>query len=297
MGRLLKVTCSRARGPRAVGFGGVRGAMVITVRDPRVAVPQLPPKYVSRGRLVADLDRAADLPLTLLCAGPGAGKTALLAEWAEQATARVAWVCPAAADAEPARFWRLIESALPGGGAALPGGESALPGGGAAPCGSPDGTAADGTAADTGPDRAQSLLRRILSEAVPLVVIIDDAHVLDHPDVLDGLDSLIQAPQPGLRLVLAARSDPLLPLHKYRLAPQLVQPPAADMAMTRAEAQEVLATHGVTLPKRDFDLLMTRTEGWATGVRLSAMRMEGTEDPGSFAAQLALDPGSIGEYL
>jgi LuxR family maltose regulon positive regulatory protein len=252
--------------------------MVITVCDTRVTVPQLPPRYVSRARLLADLDRAADMPLTVLCAGPGAGKTALLAEWAGHVTARVAWLCPSAADSDPARFWRLIESALPGGDSTG--------------SGSPD-----GTAADTGRDRAQSLLRRILDGAAPLVVIIDDAHVLDHPDVLDGLDSLVRARQPGLRLVLAARSDPLLPLHKYRLAGQLSELRAADMAMTRGEAREVLAAHGVALLKRDFDLLMARTEGWAAGVRLCAMRMEGTEDPGSLVTQLALDPGSVGEYL
>ncbi len=140
-------------------------------------------------------------------------------------------------------------------------------------------------------------MRRNLDGAAPLVVIIDDAHVLADPDVLDGLDSLIQSRQPGLRLVLAARSDPLLPLHKYRLAGQLSELRTADMAMTRGEARDVLQAHGVTLPKRDFDLLMTRTEGWTAGVRLSAMRMEGTEDPGGLAGQLSLDPGSIGEYL
>ena len=42
---------------------------------------------------------------------------------------------------------------------------------------------------------------------------------------------------------------------------------------------------------------MARTEGWAAGVRLSAMRMQGTERPADFVVQLALDAGSIGEYL
>ena len=50
------------------------------VRDSRVLVPQLPPRHISRTRLLAELDMAADLPLTLLSAGPGAGKTVLLTE-------------------------------------------------------------------------------------------------------------------------------------------------------------------------------------------------------------------------
>ena len=252
--------------------------MVTTMRDSRVTVPELPPRYVSRPRLLAALDRAAHLPLALLCAGPGAGKTALLADWAGHVKAQVAWLSLAAPDAEPGRFWQLLESALPGEEGAATGSLGVIGGG-------------------TGLDLAQSLLRRIPDGEVPLVVVIDDAHVLDHPDILDGLDSLIRSRQPGLRLVLASRSDPLLPLHKYRLAGQLFELRATDLAMTPYEARGVLAIHGVTLPQRDFDLLMARTEGWAAGVRLSAMRMEGAQDPGSFVTQLALDRGSIGEYL
>jgi LuxR family transcriptional regulator, maltose regulon positive regulatory protein len=72
---------------------------------------------------------------------------------------------------------------------------------------------------------------------------------------------------------------------------------ASDLAMTPAEITGVLASHGVILSARDVDLLVARTEGWATGVRLSAMRMEGSEHPADFVSELAMDPGSIGEYL
>jgi LuxR family maltose regulon positive regulatory protein len=226
--------------------------------------------------LLADLDRAADLPFTLLCAGPGAGKTVLLTEWAQNCKAQVAWITPGTADVEPRRFWNLLESALP----------------------DLDGRDRGATAApDAVFDPVQLLLSQVPDPETPLVVIIDDAHLLTHPDILDGLDRLARGWHQGLRLILAARSDPLLPLHKYRLAGQMAELRAADLAMTPAEIREVLAVHGVSLPKREVDVLVARTEGWAAGVRLSAMRMEGTERPADFVSQLALDAGSIGEYL
>jgi len=255
--------------------------MATTFSDSLITVPLLPPRHVSRPRLLADLDQAADLPFTLLCAGPGAGKTVLLTEWAQNAKAQVAWITPGTADVAPRRFWNLLESALP-----------ELDG---------KGRGGPGAGPEAGPeavlDPVQLLLSQAPDPATPLVVIIDDAHLLTHPDILDGLDRLARGRHQGLRLILAARSDPLLPLHKYRLAGQMAELRATDLAMTPAEIREVLAVHGVSLPKREVDVLVARTEGWAAGVRLSAMRMEGTERPGDFVSQLALDAGSIGEYL
>ena len=248
------------------------------LRDSRVIVPQLPPRYVTRPRLLARLDSAADRPLTLLAAGPGAGKTVLLADWVRRGGVPVAWLNPTPADAEPRRFWRLLETALRDS------------------HGAGTGSSVEGSRA-AGIDLVQALFSRIPEPADPLVVIIDDAHVLVHPEVLAGLDSLIRGGHPGLRLILAARSDPLLPLHRYRLAGQMHELRAADLAMNDAEIAEVLSAHGITLQDWDASVLAARTEGWAAGVQLSAMRMEGAEYPADFVSELALDPGSIGEYL
>ena len=63
----------------------------------------------------------------------------------------------------------------------------------------------------------------------------------DYQEVRDGgvhavLDALLQHPPPGLRLVLATRADPPLPLARLRARGQLVELRAADLRFTPAEA-------------------------------------------------------------
>ncbi len=249
--------------------------------DARLVVPAVPPRHISRTRLLAELDNAAARPLVLVAAGPGAGKTVLLSEWVLRTKAPVAWITVTPADTEPERFWRLLRTALQACCGQL---------GQALPAVTPHGDTIE---------RVQALLDSVpVPVPVPPVLIIDEAHLLTHPDILADLDTLIRSGlPPRVRLILAARSDPLLPLHRYRLAGQMGELRARQLAMTRAETQELLATHGVVLTKDDLDLLMARTEGWAAGTRLSAMRMENTEYPDLFVSELALGQGSIGEYL
>ncbi|MGH3172181.1 MAG: hypothetical protein ACRDN0_40785, partial [Trebonia sp.] len=146
----------------------------LCVRDSRVAVPPLPPRHISRPRLLAELDSAGNRPLTLLAAGPGAGKTVLLTDWVRRGGARVAWLTPTRADAEPRRFWRLVEAAL---GAAL-GAADGVGGAGlgmSVPPGTsiPPGPAPGGDSADL----IQELFSRVPESPPQVVVVIDDAHV------------------------------------------------------------------------------------------------------------------------
>ena len=240
-------------------------------------MPPLPPRHVARPRLLAAVDGSAGLPLVLLAAGPGSGKSVLLADWALAQKVPVGWINLTAADAAPRRFWPLVCSALRA-------------------CTGQD-EFASVVAANPTAGGVQSLLGSVSGAAVLPVLVVDDAHLLTYPAVLDGLDLLIRARPPRLRLMLAARSGPLLPLYRYRLAGLMRELRATELAMTRGEVRELLLTHGVTLPPEDLDKLLARTEGWVAGLRLSAMRMEGTENPARFASELALGQGSIGEYL
>jgi LuxR family transcriptional regulator, maltose regulon positive regulatory protein len=123
----------------------------------------------------------------LLAAGPGSGKTVLLSDWALAQKAPVGWINLTAADAAPRRFWPLLCAAL----RACTGRDSR----------------ASAVAANPAEDVVQSLLGSMSGAAVPPVLVVDDAHLLTHPAILDGLDLLIRSRPPRLRLMLAARSD------------------------------------------------------------------------------------------
>jgi LuxR family transcriptional regulator, maltose regulon positive regulatory protein len=247
--------------------------------DARLMVPPLPPLHVPRLRLIAALNGARDAPLILVSAGPGAGKTVLLSDWASRYEGSLAWLTATPADNQPRRFWRRLLSAV-----------SAIA--------DLDGDALSAMTPTSRPGvLLESLFTRIPSSSTPLAVVVDDAQVLTNPQVLDCLDGIVQRWPPRLRLVLAARSDPLLPLHRYQLAGQLHELRAADMAMTPSEARALLGAHGVTLPRAAFDVLAARTEGWTAGIRLSAICMADTEHPADFVAELAVDQESLGEYM
>jgi LuxR family maltose regulon positive regulatory protein len=239
----------------------------------------MPRRHVPRPRLTAALNAAGHEPLVLISAGPGTGKTVLLSEWARGVDAPVAWFAPKADDNDPLRFWRQLRATVRASGAL----DSHDP--------------ETDTTADAATDPFEAFFRDIQRPALPMVIIIDDAHVLTHPGILEGFDSMVRWGSPRVHLVLAARSDPLLPLHRYRMSGEMFELRAADLAATQDEARAILEAHGVNLAPQAFEVLTSRTEGWIAGIRLSAMRMEGTERPADFVAEFAVDQGSIGEYL
>ena len=81
----------------------------------KIAVPQLPPEFVVRPALRADLDAADAADVALVCAPAGYGKTLLLADWARTSTGvDVAWVGLDRDDNDPRRLWASVVAAVAG---------------------------------------------------------------------------------------------------------------------------------------------------------------------------------------
>ncbi|HEY6746113.1 MAG TPA: LuxR C-terminal-related transcriptional regulator [Mycobacteriales bacterium] len=250
--------------------------MSLPVADLRFSLPFLPPQHVSRPRLLAAVDAAERAALTLVSAGAGAGKTVLVTDWAHRQDDPVAWLALTPADNDPRRFWRLFLESGRAAGQVYP----------------PSAWTSGRTV-----ELLDSVLGRSSSSQPRLRVVLDDAHLLTDPQILEGLDRVIRRWSHRVRLLMTARSDPLLPLHRYRLNGDVCELRAADLAMTAEEARLLLAAHGLSLPESDLTTLLDRTEGWSAGLRLAAMRMRGAGRPTDFVALFAADQGSVGEYL
>jgi LuxR family maltose regulon positive regulatory protein len=168
--------------------------------------PPRPPRWaVARARLLELLDAGVQGRLTLLTGPAGSGKTVLLSSWASTAAlpGPIAWLSLDAADNDPARFWSYLLAALRQSGAAPPKGRLGSLG---LPIGGPD----------------QGFLLKLaagLAElAEPVVVILDDFHQLTNPAALEGLVAVLGRSTASLRLVLASREDPPLPLARLPVA-------------------------------------------------------------------------------
>src|SRR5690348_7691803 len=258
-----------AMGP-AEGSGAVAG---------RVARPGTG-GVVSRPGLFERLGASARV--TVVSAPPGSGKTVLLRSWIGEAGLgeSAAWVSVGPGERDPQQFWLSVLGALRR--------TSAGSGLVQAVTAAPD---LDGWAI------VERLLKDLAPLAEPVWLVVDDVHELGSDEARRQLELLVMRGPPELRMVLAARHDVRLGLHRLRLEGELTELRAADLRFTVAEAGELMAAAGVELPGPALGTLYERTEGWAAGLRLAALSLAGHEDPERFAAEFSGSERTVAEYL
>jgi LuxR family maltose regulon positive regulatory protein len=239
-------------------------------------------RLIDRGDLLAALDRAAVKKVTIISAPAGSGKTSLLQAWGGRPGQRhrlaVMQVERAQQDAQ--QFWLALLGAV---------------------------RHATGTAHGAEPPTAvpefngRAMVDRVRSELAgvrgDITLVIDDLHELHSPDALAQLTRLLTSLPPDAHAMLATRRDLRLRLHRLRLAGELAEIRAADLRFTGREARELLAASGIALSEAGVALLHQRTEGWAAGLRLAAISLEGHYDPERFVAEFSGSDRTVAEYL
>jgi LuxR family maltose regulon positive regulatory protein len=236
---------------------------------------------VARPRLT-DLARdSRDRALTLVSAPAGFGKTTLVAEWFGNDDA-TAWLSLDARDDDPTRFWTYVVAAL------------------------------EAAASDLGAEAGRllqapgvplevivaTLINDLETASQDLVLVLDDYHLIESVEIHESVAFLLAHLPPQIRLVIATRADPPLPLASLRADGDLLEVRAADLRFTTDEAGTYLAgAMDLSLSADDVDVLDARTEGWIAALQLAALSMQGRADPSSFVAEFAGDDRFVLDYL
>jgi LuxR family maltose regulon positive regulatory protein len=252
----------------------------------KFTIPPVRSVLLQRSHLLGLLEQSRSVPLTLLSASAGFGKTTLLSAWASQNMGRVAWFSLDEQDNDPVRFWSYVIAALRHSGPHL----------------SMVGEAALAMLHAPQPSLLTSVLTSLINELAALgqdiALILDDYHVIDEQAIHDSMQFLLDHLPACLHLLLASRVDPLLALTRLRVRGQLVEIRDTDLRLESTEAASFLTeVMRLSLSENDMQLLERHTEGWIAGLQLAALSMRRRDDVSTFIKTFSGSQRFILDYV
>lgn len=239
-----------------------------------------PSGLLRRPRLHSLIEDCTGTPLTLVLAPAGSGKTSLLACWAADTACPSAWLTLDEADREPAAFWAGIVAAL----------QRLRP-----HCGE----ATLALLRQPGPRRAavDALLDELESlPGEPAVLVLDNFHLVDgEPALVDLVSSFTEHLPSWLSVVLLTRRLPPMPLARLRGQGRLRELHFSELRFSAQESRDMLTLLLPDLAPAQTEQIVTRAEGWAAGLGLTALAERARRArPDEFAAGVA--DQAVGHY-
>jgi LuxR family maltose regulon positive regulatory protein len=221
------------------------------------------------------------LPLMLISAPAGSGKSTLVASWAAARDESVAWLQVEDSDSDPASFWSSLVAAV---GRVRPAFAAIV------------GPLVIGSQGD---DRVvvPAIVNTLVDETESLVVVIDDYHLIDSTNVHRGMERLIDLCPPVLTIVLSTRVDPPFRLGRMRVRNRIAEVRAHQLRFANDEVGALLGGVVDALSAPRFEELCSRTEGWAAGIVLAGLSLEQSADPDHFVEMFRGDDQLIVSYL
>jgi LuxR family maltose regulon positive regulatory protein len=272
--------CALALPPPDAAVDGAGSGLVAS----KLVAPAPRAELIRRADLLSLLQDSLQCKLCLVEAPAGSGKTTLLAQWqAVAGVGRVAWVSLDEGDNDPTRFWVYVVAALR---TVEPGvGEAAL-------------EALRRPSADLYRVVLPGLLNELSRIDSPLVLILDDHHLIANPTCHQSLTLFLDHLPTVVHLVLATRVEPPLPVARMRARGELAELRVADLQFTGEEALALLnGSMGLELADDDVARLMERTEGWPAGLYLAGLSLHGRQDVSAFIAAFQGDNRHVADYL
>jgi LuxR family transcriptional regulator, maltose regulon positive regulatory protein len=242
----------------------------LDVIESKLHIPQPRAGMVSRTALVNRLRTAGSAPMMTVSAPAGYGKTTLLAQWSERDSRPFAWLSLDERDNDPVVLLRHVGAALD---AIEPLDAQVI-------------AALDSPASSIWVAALPRLGSALASCGAPLVLVLDDSHLLSSRESLEAVATLAEHISGGSLLVLSGRVTPRVPIAALRTSGHLVELGVDELALDRREAQLLLHATGAELSLTQTTVLVSRCEGWAAGLYLAGLVLRDEEDEAERNAQV-----------
>lgn len=214
-------------------------------------------RAVRRDRLIGLLEPVSLKRLNLVIAPAGFGKTTLVSQWCAQTTSPTAWLSLDEHDDDPRRFWQYLIGAFENAGLV-----------GLDDCRS--------LLSQTFDDAATGIIPRLLNavteDAAPWRLVIDDFHFIRSGHILRDLAYLIDYLPPDVTVTLTSRTEPALPLARWRVRRWIQDVHPGLLAFSEEECRDFFRdTMGLALAQQDIRAICQKTEGWVAAMQLTAL--------------------------
>ncbi|MBN1876977.1 MAG: hypothetical protein JXA33_22335 [Anaerolineae bacterium] len=261
--------------------------MSALILSTKISIPPLREDCAMRPRLLEQCATGLGRKLLLVSAPAGFGKTTLLTAWInherQRRQVRFGWLSLDREDSTLARFWAYFIRAL----------QVAAP---------EVGAAALGMLETSAPAPVETVLTVLLNAIAaynqPLVLVLDDYHLLEAVAIHESLRFFLEHQPAHFHLVLATRVDPPWPLARLRARQQIAELRQSDLRFTDEEAAEFFhRSMRLDLSPADIAALDARTEGWIAGLQMAALSLQRQSDTRAFITAFTSSNRYIFDYL
>lgn len=237
---------------------------------------------VDRGRVFRRLDGATGFAGFLVSAPAGYGKSLAVASWlSARGYSDSAWANLATVGSDCTALWTTVLDSLI-----------------LAHADDNEELAKLAALAEIAPDSLPARIAHWMAGLpAPQVIVLDDVHGVTGPVAHEQLVELVACAPANLHVLFLSRHDPPWPLHRMRLDGLLGEVRAEDVAFDRDEAAQMFDLVGHPLSEDQVTDLMTRTQGWAAGLRMAALTVGASPDPAELARTISGSTGYIADYL
>jgi len=241
-------------------------------------------RAVKRDRLSDLLEPHGPKRLNLVIAPAGFGKTTLVAQWCARVTSPTAWLSLDEHDDEPRRFWQYVIGAFEQAGL-----------NGAAELRKQLAHQSD----ESFTDAITGLINILAQDGSAWGLVLDDFHFVGNPAIHRQFAYFIDYLPPGILVTLASRTEPPLPLARWRVRRWIEDIHPGLLAFSEGECRQFFReTMGLQISDEDVHTVYHKTEGWVAAMQLSALSstFSGKEAAKS-GSQINLDERYISDYV